>query len=520
TPRRTAIQIIANVQYVVLLASDMIAIIISLLIVVYSAIPLIKWYQKRAAFVKAIDKIPGIKAYPIVGTTYRLFGVERKNIFKVVDEILTTYPYIVRSWIGSQPEVNLRKAEYIERVINSSKNMQKPLIYKFAKPWLGDGLITVSDGDKWHKHRKMITPTFHFAILESFCEIFSEKSKILVDQLSPHADSDAPVNIHEFVTRAALDIIGESAMGVPIDCQRRRDNEYFNAIYETSELILHRLMRPYLKWDIIYQSTPSGRKFKKCMAIIHGMTNEVIQNRKVVRAENKCKGVTPKKRSAFLDLLLDVNETNNLLTEKDIVDEVNTFMFAGHDTTAMGISWTLYMLGLHPDVQQSVFEELENIFNGSDRPAVLDDLNAMKYLERVIKEVMRLYPSVPTFSRVLSEDVLLDEYILPKGAWIRVGIYYLHRDPRFYPQPEKFDPDRFLPENTVARHPYAYIPFSAGPRNCVGQKFAMYEEKSVLSSIIRNFKITSVEKRDELSLISEVVLRSYNGINVKLERRK
>lgn len=195
-------------------------------------------------------------------------------------------------------------------------------------------------------------------------------------------------------------------------------------------------------------------------------------------------------------------------------------LLKGHDTTAAGISWALYVLGLYPDVQQQVFEELEVIFNGSDRPATLEDLNEMKYLERVIKETMRLYPPVPMVGRLMSEDVQLDEYTVPKGTTITIGVYYLHRDPRFYPDPEKFDPDRFLPENTVSRHPYAYLPFSAGPRNCVGQKFAMYEEKSMLSSIVRNYKISSVEQRDEINLIAELILRTQNGINVKLERRR
>lgn len=496
----------------------MIAIVVVLLILIYSTIPVIKWYQKRAATIRTINKIPGIKAYPLIGTTYPIFGVHRKDVFKVIDKILTKYPYIIRSWIGSRPEINIRKAEYIEKIISTTKNMEKPFAYKYVKQWLGEGLIT-GHGAHWFNHRKIITPTFHFSILEGFCEIFSEKSKILVKQLSCHADSGAIVNIHEYVTRAALDIISESAMGIQLNCQTQHENDYVKAVYEVSELVMHRAMRPYLANDIIYRNTSNGKRFQKCLNTLHKTTMEIILNRKAVREENKRKGITSEKRLAFLDLLLDINEKQNLLSDVDIREEVDTFMFAGHDTTAAAISWTLYLLGLHSNIQEQVFEELEYIFNESDRPLALTDLNEMKYLERVIKESMRLYTPVPFIGRILSEDVHLDQYTIPKGTTVRFGIYYLHRDPRHFPDPEKFDPDRFLPENTVSRHPYAYLPFSGGSRNCIGQKFAMYEVKSMLSSIVRNYKIVSVESRDEIDLVSEFILRTYNGINVKLERR-
>ncbi len=304
-------------------------IVISLLIVIYSVIPFVKWYRKRAALIETIDRIPGIKAYPLVGTTYKFLGVDRKSLFKVFDEILTKYPYISRSWIGLMPEVNIRKAEYIEKIINASKNMQKPYGYDYVKPWLGEGLLT-SSGEKWHARRKIITPTFHFSILESFCEIFSEKSKILVDRLGQHAGSGEPINIHKYVTSAALDIISESAMGIQIDSQRQHgNNEYVDAVYDISELVVHRIMRPYLGMDIIYRNTSSGKRFKKCLDILHNFTKSVISRRKAARDENKRKGVIPSRRPAFLDLLLDANEKNNLLSDDDIREEVDTFMFEG-----------------------------------------------------------------------------------------------------------------------------------------------------------------------------------------------
>lgn len=190
----------------------------------------------------------------------------------------------------------------------------------------------------------------------------------------------------------------------------------------------------------------------------------------------------------------------------------------GHDTTTAGISWTIFLLGLHPEIQDKVHAELDSIFHGSDRKVTFSDMSEMKYLERVIKEALRLYPSVPIIGRTLSEDVQLDDYFIPKGCMIKIDLFHLHRDPRYFDEPEKFNPDRFLPE-FMNRHPYAYIPFSAGPRNCIGQKFAAYEEKSVVSAILRNFRIRTVDKRDDVKMINELVLRPIGGINVTLERR-
>ncbi len=163
--------------------------------------------------------------------------------------------------------------------------------------------------------------------------------------------------------------------------------------------------------------------------------------------------------------------------------------------------------------------ELDSIFDGSNRNASLSDMREMKYLECVIKEAMRLYPPVPVIGRKLSEDIQLDDYCIPEGCMIKIDLFNLHRDARYFPEPEKFNPDRFSPDG-VKRHPYAYLPFSAGPRNCIGQKFAAYEVKVVVSTILRNFKIRSVDKRDDVKMINELVLRPINGINVTLERRQ
>nr|CAD7416098.1 unnamed protein product [Timema poppensis] len=196
-----------------------------------------------------------------------------------------------------------------------------------------------------------------------------------------------------------------------------------------------------------------------------------------------------KKRRAFLDMLLEAAQDGEIMSDSDIREEVNTFMFEGHDTTASAISFSLTTLALHQDIQDKVVKELDSILGDSDRDANYRDIQEMKYLEMVIKEILRLFPSVPAFVRNLQEDVELDGYTLPKGANITIGAFALHRDPEYFPDPEKFDPERFSPENSQGRHPYQYVPFSAGSRNCIGQRFAMLEMKSTVSKVLRTFKL-------------------------------
>uniref|UniRef100_A0A1B6H674 Cytochrome P450 n=1 Tax=Homalodisca liturata TaxID=320908 RepID=A0A1B6H674_9HEMI len=143
----------------------------------------------------------------------------------------------------------------------------------------------------------------------------------------------------------------------------------------------------------------------------------------------------------------------------------------------------------------------------------------MKYLERVIKEALRLFPSVPFIGRKVTQDTQIGDYLIPAGSVLSLEIFQVHRCRDQWPQPETFDPDNFLPERVKTRHPYAYVPFSAGPRNCIGQKFALLEEKTVISSVLRNFKVESLERLEDINLMNELILRPESGLKVKLYPR-
>lgn len=501
--------------------------LIAFIVFVFTFIPIVKWYLKRTNYARLLNAIPGPFQYPLIGTTHLFFNVARKDIFKVFIKLHNDYPNITRTWLGPVGQVHLKRAHHIERVLGVSKqHLEKSWGYRFVRLWLGNGLLTSDGGTHWNSHRKMITPTFHFSILESFCEIFSEKTNILVSKLERYCDTGDAIDVYPFITRVALDIISEAAMGVPIQAQEEEsENEYVSSIYEINEMIIRRLVRPWLHPNIIYGYSQDGEKFEKLLNILHSYTSDVIAQRKKSRKNiaSSIKSLDGKKqRLAFLDLLLETREqdTDNTLTDIDIREEVDTFMFEGHDTTTAAITWTLFLLGLHPRIQEDVYTELDQIFQDSQRIANVHDLNEMKCLDRVIHEALRLYPSVPVIGRKLSQDVQIDEYTLPKGCQILIEIYNLHRDETYFPNPELFDPDRFLPENTANRHPYAYLPFSAGARNCIGQKFAMFEQKAILSGIIRNFRFKTATDRDSMALINEIILRPSDGISCIFEKRK
>ncbi|KAK7870820.1 hypothetical protein R5R35_014409 [Gryllus longicercus] len=197
-------------------------------------------------------------------------------------------------------------------------------------------------------------------------------------------------------------------------------------------------------------------------------------------------------------------------------------MFEGHDTTEAAISFAIYLLACHSDVQEKVLEELKSVFDWSQplQPTI-QQLGELKYLEMVIKEALRLYPPVAAILRDITNDERLPStgHVIPDGTVMIVSPWAVHRNPEVYPDPEKFDPERFSAGETARRHPYAFLPFSAGPRNCIGQRFAILEMKSVLAKVIWNFEMF-VEPGFTALPGWKIILKSINGVRIRLEDRR
>jgi len=488
-------------------------------ILVSTAVLFIVWFSKHRRFAKLINEIPGPTNLPLVGTLLHGFGTSQEQFVKQLEDVKLYLPHgLYRVWISSfSSTVIIFRHDLVEPVVTSSVNIGKAFMYKFLHTWLGTGLLT-STGPKWLSRRRLLTPTFHFKILEEYVPVFNRHADNLVNKLEKLAESGA-FDISGSFGLSTLEVICDTAMGY--GSFNDGNSEYVKAIKLASEVFPDRIVRPWLWKDFFFDRSSIGRKYNRALKVMHNFTNKIIEERRTEHEAKKNSGpqVSSKKRhTSFLDLLLETSDDGKGLSNEDIREEVDTFVFEGHDTTAMGLNWATFLLGHNPEIQEKLQEELDRVLEDG-KEVTMEDVKELKYLELVIKEAQRLYPSVPIFARRITKDVKVGKYTIPEGANILVFTYGLHRDPKVFPDPERFDPDRFLPENSSGRSPFAYIPFSAGPRNCIGQKFAMTELKMTLAKVFRKFNVKSLTPREDMVLVGELVLRTDNGIHVSLTKR-
>ncbi|KAL6419104.1 hypothetical protein ACFW04_011568 [Cataglyphis niger] len=335
-----------------------------------------------------------------------------------------------------------------------------------------------------------------------------------------------------FITEHTLNAICETAMGISLQKYGEFQQQYRNAIHDIIQLMVYRTFKPWYYNDLIFALSPQGRKQKKILKILHGFTEKIIAERRLYHERTNYRYLEnlendketeindaevfgiKKKRLAMLDLLIAVSR-DNLLSDLDIREEVDTFMFEGHDTTAMGITFALLLLAEHKDIQKRVRIEVENAMQESGGKLTMRSLQKLPYLERCLKEALRLYPSVFFIIRNIEENLKLHSYVIPAKTMIFLNIYGVHRDPNFWSNPEVFDPDRFLPERIQKRHPYSYIPFSAGPRNCIGQRFGLLELKAMIAPLVYNFYLEPIDHLKDIRLKIDMIIRPSHPVYIK-----
>ncbi|XP_077539140.1 cytochrome P450 4V2-like [Haemaphysalis longicornis] len=406
----------------------------------------------------------------------------------------------------------------MEAIVRSHSNVTRPFVYDMMSTLMGVGLLT-SPRDVWRHRRRILNPAFHSRNLHSFVPVISRRCESLVAQLSSNKAlySENYFDVLATITSTTFGVLLETVLGTHVEDTDLQKLGLTEALQGFCSGFMARMVNVLHWWDAIYDLTEEAKHYKRCCAILRNYTRRIMLKRKEeLKAKATCKNYT----APFLDILLQMHLEDGSFTEEEVLDETVTIFAAGYDTTASLASYSLYLLGNHADAQARLHEELDDTF-GMDtrRPVTVDDLRRMRYLSCVIKETLRLYPSIPVMGRNIEEDMMIGGQLIPKGTIAMCLIYFLHRHPRFHENPYSFTPERFL-NGATGQHPYAYQPFFGGPRNCIGQRFALQEAKIVVAQVMRHFQVDSKLSESELQLELGIVLRPSQGLEVRLTPRK
>ncbi|XP_015179367.1 PREDICTED: cytochrome P450 4C1-like [Polistes dominula] len=487
-------------------------------------------YRRAGKFLSLIPEPPG---YPIIGNMH-YFQVDNEKLLYQLWRLSDEYYPIFKIWSFFLCTVFIFDPDDIQELLKSNEHIEKGILYKPLIPWLSYGLL-ISNGEKWHLRRKMLTPAFHFNILKHYFINLIEESKDLVESLQKEGDGNPIIkDLRTFISKYTLNAICQTAMGIQLNGENELESEYRQAVHVYGSIVAYRSFRPWYLSDTIFAFSPIARVQRKTLKTLHDFSRNIIAERKrfhentngkylqinenieednVFNKYSEKDNFQSKKKLSMLDLLIAASWSNNQIDEEGIREEVDTFIFEGHDTTASTLSFALSLFAKHKDVQENIRDEVQSIMQEDN--LTISSLSKLSYLERCLKESFRLYPSVHIISRRISEDMQLKRYLIPSGTYCNINIYSVHRNPEYWPNPNVFDPDRFLPENIKGRHPYSYIPFSAGPRNCIGQKLAMLELKLFVAFILYNFKLEPVDELDDVKFSADITLTSTKPLRIK-----
>ncbi|XP_053549486.1 cytochrome P450 4A4 [Bombina bombina] len=487
-----------------------------LLCLVFLLLKAVNLYYRWKTLNATFQTFPGPPSHWLYGhvNQFRRDGKDLDRLAAWIPKYPNAFPLWVSKFFAS---LIVTHPEYAKAVFGRS-DPKTSTGYKFLIPWIGEGLLVLS-GDTWFQHRRLLTPGFHYDVLKPYINLISDTTHVMLDKWENYCNTNKSVELFQHVSLMTLDSIMKCAFSYHSNCQTDGNNDYIQAVYDLSYLTHQRVrIFPYHS-DILYYMSPHGYRFRKACKIAHQHTDKVIEQRKkLLENEGELEKVKQKRHLDFLDILLCAkDEYGQGLSDKDLRAEVDTFMFEGHDTTASGISWILYCMAQHPEHQQKCREEIRSVL-GDRRTMEWEDINKIPYTTMCIKESLRLYPPVPSVSRELNKPITFyDGRSLPAGALVSLNIYAIHRNPSVWKDPEVFDPLRFSPENSSERHSHSFLPFAAGPRNCIGQNFAMNEMKVATALTLNRFELSPDLSKPPLKL-PQLILRSKNGIHVYLRK--
>ncbi|XP_039700093.1 cytochrome P450 3A12 isoform X1 [Pteropus medius] len=459
--------------------------------------------------------IPGPTPLPFFGTILAY----RKGLWDFDKKCFKKYGNMWGFYDGRQPVLAITDPDMIKTVlvkecypVFTNRRFLGPVgVMKNA--------LSVAEDENWKRMRTLLSPTFTSGKLKEMFPILSHYGDVLVRNLRKEAEKGKPVSLKDIFGAYSMDVITSTSFGVNIDSLNNPQDPFVENIKKLMRfsfldpLILSTILFPFL--TPVFEALNIFIFPKK---VIDFFTKSV-QRMKESRLHDK-----QKHRVDFLQLMInsqnsEETDSHKAMSDLELVAQSIIFIFAGYETTSTTLSFLMYILATHPDIQQKVQEEIDATLPNKVLPTY-DALTQMEYLDMVLNESLRLYPVVGRIERMCKKDVEVNGVFIPKGTQVIVPSFVLHRDSALWPEPEEFRPERFSKKNKDSINPYIYLPFGTGPRNCIGMRFAMMNMKLAVVRVLQNFSFKPCEETQiPLEIVTQGIIRPQKPIVLKAELR-
>jgi cytochrome P450 len=437
---------------------------------------------------------PGPRGLPIVGNLWQVI----QHPLSFPSRMARQYGDVVRASVGRLVFYMLTHPDHIEYVLrNNYRNFSKDKGTRVLTGLLGEGLLT-SEGDLWRRERRLCQPAFQLDQIEKYSEVMVAYTERMLGDWRPGQTRD----IHADMMKLTLEIVAQTLFSASVEGKAE-------VVGKALDVAMKYYASPVIWFPWLQKlPTPGNRRFRKAVDQLNAVIYETISKRRA----GETKG-----NDLLARLLSARDEDGSQMSDQQVRDELITLFLAGHETTALALSFSLYLLAQHPEVEARLFAELDQILK--DRLPTFLDVPRLRYTEWVVKESMRLYPPAPGIGREALCDCEIGGYFVPRGTQIALLQWVVHRDPRWFEDPESFKPERW--DNDLAKRlpRCAYFPFGDGPRICIGSQFAMIEAVLILAAVARRYCF-SLAPGFKLELLPSVTLRPKTGVKMVVQVRQ
>lgn len=480
------------------------------------------------------------KTWPVIGVAGRFLNKKNEEIIDIVmdifDEAKTTP---AQTWLGPVLGVLLDAPRDVQLVLTNEHCLDKPFLYDMLH--CRNSLISASK-EMWRGDRRALNTSFSPRILQGYIPLINEKVRMLVERFGTHVDRPDG-DLYKTIFIGMIDTVIRTIMGADVHAQSTELGvDLYNTVKKIMSCIQYRVSRFWLKWDFTYSLShvyrdelPTlnfGNEFLLNMYLEKLAEFEQNKGQRFDGNNNNSNddgGVDdngdgdlakPGQPNNFVEKLI-MMENDGVLCRERVLDQARLILMAGVDTSSINVFGTLLMLAIHPQHQELCVAELKTVFDSSDSDVLEEDTKKLSYLERCIRESLRLFPPGPFIARRTSAEIQLDSGLIPPNTGILINILRMHRSPAIWgPNAHEFDPDRFLPECVASRPPFSYIPFSAGARNCIGMRYAMLSAKITLAHLLRHYRFSSDLKIADVRMKIHLVLEIINENAIVVEKRQ